>query len=224
MRYLPFLLFSLLLTACAGEPTPDTAAEAAADTQLTTPAGRDLPADQKMTGDPATDTVITRYAYLENQYQTGMLQRKDAVYECGKINGRIELYNDKGDFAMAINSYNDGPQRSVTDRWYFTNGKPAHLFSESVTWEIAGPSVIDSNGNELPGIRTATAHYRYYLADGKTFKFLKKKWEHFNYRNDNVDPASVADEPAATDGAVPERIALVTTARETGVVDCAAFQ
>lgn len=224
MRYLSFLLFALLLTACAGDATSTTAAEAAASTQLTTPPGRDLPADQQMTGDAATDTVIARYAYLENQYQTGMLQRKDVVYECDKINGRIELYTEKNKLAMALNTYNDGPQRTVTDRWYFANGSPVHLLSESMTWEIAGPMVKDNNGNELPGIRTATAQYRYYLADGQTFKFLKKRWEHFNYRTDNVDPETIDNELTETDGAVPARIAVVNTAQETGVVDCKAFQ
>jgi len=218
MRYL-LLLPLLTLLACKPDPQADTAA-AAANTQLTTAQGKPEPADYKMTGDAATDAVIREYVRLDEQYHAGMLQRKDVTYQCGKILGRVELYTEDGKFAMAVNHYNDGDQRTVTDRWYLKDEAPVHFKSESITWEIQGPMVKQANGMETPGIRTATNEYRYYIADGKVFKFLKKSYEHFNYRSDNVDPATVANVPANTNGDIPARFAIVEAARETGSVAC----
>lgn len=215
MRFIPLVFFLLIVAACSGPAEPvATAASAPAV----------VPTDQRMTGDAATDSIRAAANRIDVRFQTGMLQQKNIAYACDKIRGLVELYTDNGVTVLARGKYNDGDTRTVIDNTYFKDGEPFYHYSETNTWELDGTMRTLSNNSEVPGVRNTTAQYRYYLADGTVFKFLKRKYEHYTYALDNPDPDTLPLEEMPVNAELPFRYGLAKSALETGAVDCALFK
>lgn len=188
MRFLPLLLLCLLFS-CSDNSTPAPAA-----TSSTPDAPAVIPFDREMGDDPAINAIKTAYARIEDLYQSNGLDRKRLSFDCGDLMGRFEILKENGEVVLALGEYKDGTQRTVTDRWYFRNGELFFQLSENNTWLLDGPMRTDSNGNSIPGVKNTTYQYRYYISEGKVYKSLKKTWENYSYRTDNVNPAEVPHE------------------------------
>jgi hypothetical protein len=152
-----------------------------------------------------------------------MLQQRNVDYHCGKLNGIIQLHTENGKVVLALNQYKDGTQQTTTDRWYFKDEQLIFQLSETNSWQLDGPMMQDSNGNMIPGVKNTTAQYRYYVKDNTVFKFLKKKYDHFTHKVDNVNPDAVPMEEMTTNGELPFRFGLAKQAMEDSEVDCDFF-
>lgn len=218
MRFLPLLLFTVLLS-CADNSAPEitNAAEPAPATVAP------VPFDQQESGDPDIDAIRAEYGRIEDQYEKSMLQQRNVDYHCGELKGTVQLHSENGKIVLALNQYKDGPQQTTTDRWYFQDEKLIFQLSETNSWQLDGPMMQDSNGNMIPGVKNTTAQYRYYVKDGAVFKFLKKKYDHYTHKVDNVNPDAVTIEDMPTNGELPFRYGLAQQAMEQGVIDCSFF-
>ncbi|WP_020570964.1 hypothetical protein [Neolewinella persica] len=215
MRYFSLLVFALLLS-CSGNEAPITAT-------TTEPAPAAVPLDRQESGDERIDAIRNEYGRIEDQYEKGMLQQRNVDYHCGELDGSIQLHTENGKIVLALNQYKDGTQQTTTDRWYFQDGQLIFQLSETNTWQLDGPMMQDSNGNMIPGVKNTTAQYRHYVKDGTVFKFLKKKYDHYTHKVDNVNPDTVPMEEMTTNGALPFRFGLAKQAMENGAVDCNFF-
>lgn len=215
MRFLPFIFVLSMLSSCSSADAPvvpPTAAPAV------------TPTDQQMTGDPAIDNIRTESNRIDAQFQAGMLQQKNVAYHCDKIRGLVELHTENGEIVLARGKYTDGDTRTVIDNSYFKDGELIYHYSETNTWELDGTMRTLSNNSEVPGVRNTTAQYRYYVADGAVFKFLKRKYDHYTYATDNPNPDTLPLEEMTPGKELPFRYGLAKSALETGAVDCGFFQ
>jgi len=85
-----------------------------------------------------------------------------------------------------------------------------------LAWELDGTMRTLSNNSEVPGVRNTTAQYRYYVADGAVFKFLKRKYDHYTYATDNPNPDTLPLEEMTPGKELPFRYGLAKSALETG--------
>jgi hypothetical protein len=215
MRFLILFLFAALFS-CTDNNPPATAT-------TSEPAPVAVPLDRQESGDANVDAIRTEYGRIEDQYEKGMLQQRNVEYRCGELDGIIQLYTENGQIALAINQYKDGTQQTTTDRWYFKDEQLVFQLSETNSWQLDGPMMQDSNGNMIPGVKNTTAQYRYYVKDNAVFKFLKKKYDHYTHKVDNVNPDAVPMEEMTTNGDLPFRFGLAQQAMENGAVDCDFF-
>lgn len=216
MRYFPLFVFTLLLS-CSGNEAP------VVTPTTTEPAPVAVPLDRQETGDASIDAIRAEYGRIEDQYEKGMLQQRNVDYTCGELVGGIQLHTENGKIVLALNQYKDGTQQTTTDRWYFQDEQLIFQLSETNTWQLDGPMMQDSNGNMVPGVKNTTAQYRHYVKDGTVFKFLKKKYDHYTHKVDNVHPDAVPMEEMTTNGKLPFRFGLAQQAMENGAVDCSFF-
>lgn len=219
MRFLPVLLLALLFS-CSNADTPTSEVTASTEEAPATPA---TPYDRQLTGDADLDPIRTEYARIEDLLQGGMLQQENVEYHCDKINGVIELHRENDQVVLAINKYKDGDQITITDRWYLSNSNLIFQLSESDSWQLDGPMMTDSNGNQIPGVRNTNAQYRYYVKDGATFKFLKKTYDFFTHKVDNVNPDTLPFEEMTVPTSLPFKYALLKEVLENGKVNCSFF-
>ncbi|MFT5999318.1 MAG: hypothetical protein ACI81P_001776 [Neolewinella sp.] len=215
MRFLSLLLFAVLFT-CTDNNQPTAAT-------TTEPAPVAIPLDRQQSGDANIDLIRTEYGRIEDQYEKGMLQQRNVDYRCEDLNGSIQLHTENGKIVLALNQYKDGTQQTTTDRWYFQEEQLIFQLSETNSWQLDGPMMQDSNGNMIPGVKNTTAQYRHYVKDAGVFKFLKKKYDHYTHKVDNVIPETVPMQEMPTNGKLPFRFGLATQAIENGAVDCSFF-
>ncbi len=218
MRTLTCLLFCLLFS-CSDR----SASAPAASTTPGAEAPATIPFDRKLGDDPAVNFIKTAYARIEDAYESNGLQRKRFAFNCGDLLGRFELHSEGDEVVLAIGEYKDGTQRTVTDRWYFRDGELIFQLSENNTWQLEGPPRVDSNGNTIPGVKNTTHQYRYYVSEGKVFKSLKKKWENYTYRTDNVDPEAVPFEEMPKTDRLPFQYTLAKSVIAADSVNCDFF-
>ncbi len=215
MRFCPLVFVLLLFTTCNSSDEP----------VITAPAAPAVtPTDQQMTGDPAIDSIRTEANRIDDQFQAGMLQQKNVAYLCEEIRGLVELHTENGETVLARGKYTDGDTRTVIDNSYFKDGELFYHYSETNTWELDGTMRTLSNNSEVPGVRNTTAQYRYYVADGAVFKFLKRKYDHYTYATDNPNPDTLQLIEMTPGKELPFRYGLAKSALETGEVDCGFFQ
>ncbi len=218
MRLLTFTFLCLLLSCSDG-----TAPAPAAATSPAVEAPAAIPFDRKQGDDPAVNAIKTAYSRIEDAYQSNGLQRKRFNFNCSDLLGRFEVFTENDEVVLALGEYKDGTQRTVTDRWYFRNGELIFQLSENNTWQLDGPMRQDSNGNAIPGVKNTTYQYRYYVSDGKVFKSLKKKWDHYSYRVDNVDPQAVPHEEMPETDRLPYQYTLARSVITADSVNCDFF-
>jgi hypothetical protein len=215
MRFLSLALFAVLIS-CADNSQPAAATN-------TEPAPAVAPLDRQESGDASIDAIRTEYGRIEDQYEKSMLQQRNVDYHCGELNGTVQLHTENGKIVLALNRYKDGTQQTTTDRWYFQDEQLIFQFSETNTWQLDGPMMQDSNGNMIPGVKNTTAQYRHYVKDGTVFKFLKKKYDQYTHRVDNVIPETVPMQEMPTNGELPFRFGLAQQAMDNGAIDCSFF-
>lgn len=219
MRFLLLFLFALVL-GCSNTEQPVAQTD---EPTVEAPAPPAIPFDRQLTGDADLDPIRNEYSRIEDQFAGGMLQQKNVQYVCDQLKGTIELYRENDKVILAVNNYKDGDQTTISDRWYFKDGQLIFQLSESDSWQLDGPMMQDSNGNEIPGVRNTNAQYRYYVKDGTTFKFLKKTHDHFTYRTDNVNPDTLPFEEMTVPTGLPYKYNLLKGALDNGKVDCSFF-
>ena len=216
MRITISVLLLLFLTACGGPTTEPAAANEPAPPPVT-------PTDEQETGEPAIDYIRKDQAVINTLFKTGMLQQRNVQYACEGIRGTAEVHQKGGHPVLVRNTYNDGDNRTITDRFYYKDGALFHQFSETLRWEFDGSTQIDQNGNAVPGIVNHVARYRYYIQEGKVVKFLKRK---FSFSSLEIEPAEEGFplEEMTPASELPYRTELARAAIEDGEVDCAIFQ
>ncbi len=214
-----FLL--LLLTACAPASEPATTATETKAPVAATPAI--TPTDEEVTGDPTVDNIRKQQAIVDDLLSTGMLQQKNLPYNCNGLRGTTEVHRKDGVALLVLNRYNDGENRTITDRFYYKDGKIFFQLSQTLRWEFEGSTKADQNGNDVPVIINHVARYRYYIQDGKVVKFLKRK---FSFSSTDPEPAeeSFPLEDATPAAELSYRTQLAQTAIEKDTVDCTVFQ
>jgi hypothetical protein len=210
-----FLL--LLLTACGPATEPATAPSAVPPPPPVTPT------DRQESDDPTVNFIRKHQAIIDDLFTTGMLQQKNVQYNCNGLRGTAEVHRKDGEVRLVRNRYNDGDNRTITDRFYYKDGELIHQFSETLRWEFDGTTQKDQNGNAVPGIINHIARYRYYIRGGKVLTFLKRK---FDFSSLEVQPAEenfplLKTTPPAE---LPYRTNLAQAAIEEGKVDCSVFQ
>jgi hypothetical protein len=214
MRATISALLLILLTACGPTTEPTTAAPA-------TPAVISI--DEQVSGDPAIDYIRKHQAEVDKLFTSGMLQQRNIQYACEDIRGMAEVHQKDGQPVLVRNTYNDGKNRTITDRFYYKDGELFYQFSETLRWEFTGSTQIDQNGNAVPSIVNHVARYRYYIREGEVVKFLKRK---FDFSSLEVQPAEedFQIEEMTPASELSYRTKLARTAIEDGKVDCAVFQ
>lgn len=214
MRITVSALLLFLLTACgpASEPVA---------TEPATPAV--IPTDEQVTGEPAIDSIRKHQAEITKRYTSGMLQQRNVQYVCEDIRGTAEVHQKDGQPVLVRNTYNDGKNRIITDRFYYKDGELFHQFSETLRWEFDGSTHTDQNGNEVPSIVNHLARYRYYIQGGKVVKSLKRKFVFSSLEGQPAEEGFPIEEmtPASE---LPYRTELARAAIEDGEVDCTVFQ
>lgn len=215
MRITVSVLLLLFLTACgpANEPA-----------SVTEPAPPPVtPTDEQVTGEPAIDSIRKQQAKINKLFNSGMLQQRNVQYACEGIRGMAEVHQKDGQPVLVRNTYNDGNNRTITDRFYYKDGELFHQFSETLRWELDGSTQIDQNGNAVPGIINHVARYRYYVQEGKVIKFLKRK---FTFTSLEAEPAeeNFPLEELTPASKLPYRTELARAAIDDGEVDCAVFE
>jgi len=219
MRAIVSALMLLLLTACG--PATEPAAAAATTTAAAPPAA--TPTDEQVTGDPVIDYARKHQGIIDGLFTTGMLQQKNIAYVCDDLRGTAEVHKKDGQVVLVRNRYNDGDNRTITDRFYYKDSELIHQFSETLRWEFDGSTQIDQNGNAVPGIINHVARYRYYIREGKVAKFLKRK---FDFTSLEAQPAEedFPLEEMTPASELPYRTELARAVIEDGAVDCEVFR
>jgi len=215
MRLSTLTLLLLLLAACGDPVAPPAPTPAPVAT---------IPTDRQVIGDPAIDDIRAEAGRIDDQFEAGMLQQKNVPYTCGDIRGVVELYTEKGTTVLTRSKYSDGDTRTVIDNSYFKDGALIFHYAETNTWEFDGTMRTLSNNSEVPGVRNTTAEYRYYVADGTVFRFLKRKYDHFTYALDNPNPDTLSLQEMTPGKGLPFRYGLASQALETGAVSCDFFE
>lgn len=215
MRATISALLLIFLSACGPTAEPATTTESAPSTVV--------PTDEQVTGEPAIDYIRKHQAEVNKLFTSGMLQQRNIQYVCEGIRGTAEVHQKDGQPVLVRNTYNDGENRTITDRFYYKDGELFHQFSETLRWEFDGSTQADQNGNAVPGIVNHVARYRYYIQGGKVVKFLKRK---FNFSSLEVRPSEedFPLEEMAPPSDLPYRTELAQSAIEDGAVDCTVFQ
>ncbi len=219
MRFILSTFLLLLLTACG--PTSESASTTA--TTIAPPPPPMVLTDEEESDDPAVNFIRKHQGIINDLFSTGMLQQKNVQYNCDGLRGTAEVHRKDGEVRLVRNRYNDGDNRTITDRFYYKDGELIHQFSETLRWEFDGTTQKDQNGNEVPGIINHVDRYRYYVQNGTVVKFLTRK---FSFSSLEVQPAEenfplLETAPPAK---LPYRTKLAQSASEEGTVDCSVFQ
>ena len=221
MRAILPALFLLLLTACGPATEPATTAPVVSAAPDATPPP--TPTDEVVTGNPVIDSIRKEQAAIDALFKTGMLQQKNVSYACTGIRGTVEILRYQDEVRLVRNRYNEGQDRTITDRFYYQDGELIHQFSETLRWEFDGTTQFNQNGTPVPGIINYVNRYRYYFQDGGVVKAMKRK---FQFTSLEVQPAEedfpLQDMPSVSD--LPYRTELARMAVEEGAVDCAVFR
>lgn len=215
MRVIISALLLILLASCGSSTEPAAASKPAPPTVT--------PIDEQVTGEPAIDYIRKHQAEVDKLFTAGMLQQRNIQYACEGIRGMAEVHQKDGQPVLVRNTYNDGKNRTITDRFYYKDGELFHQFSETLRWEFTGSTQIDQNGNAVPSIVNHVDRYRYYIRGGEVVKFLKRK---FDFSSLEVQPAEedFPIEEMTPASELPYRTELARAAIEDGKVDCAVFQ
>lgn len=212
-------LFILLLASCG--PATEPTAEPATTTEPAPPPV--TPTDEQVTGDPVIDYARKQQGIIDELFTTGMLQQKNITYVCDGIRGTAEVHKNGDQVVLVRNRYNDGEDRTITDRFYYVDDELVHQFSETLRWEFDGATKTDQNGTEVPVINNYVSRYRYYIREGKVLKFLKRK---FNFTSPAATPVeeNYPLEEMTPASELSYRTELARMAIEDGVVDCEIFK
>jgi hypothetical protein len=215
MRITISVLLLLLLTAC-GPATEPTAANEPAPPPVT-------PTDEQVTGEPAIDNIRQQQAEIDQLFKSGMLQQQNVQYVCEGIRGMAEVHQKDGRPVLVRNTYSDGENRIITDRFYYKDGELFHQFSETLRWEFDGSIKPDQNGNEVPGVINHVARYRYYIQEGEVVKFLKRKFDFSSLEGQPTEEDFPIEEMTPAND-LPYRAKLAQAAIDDGKVDCTVFK
>ncbi len=118
MRITISVLLLLFLTAC-GPATEPTAANEPAPPPVT-------PTDEQVTGEPAIDNIRKQQEEIDQLFKSGMLQQQNVQYVCEGIRGMAEVHQKDGRPVLVRNTYSDGENRIITDRFYYKDGELFH--------------------------------------------------------------------------------------------------
>ncbi|MEM6769631.1 MAG: hypothetical protein AAF597_03510 [Bacteroidota bacterium] len=168
--------------------------------------------------------IKAEYALISQEMQGEVYTKDSIAYSCEEdvFFGDALLYSDAEETRLVIINSVFGDHAGETEYWYLKNGKPFFVLQEMGTWQFGGPLTVDESGEEVLGTIDKVEQLRYYIAEGKVIRKLRKAFEIKSWE-DSPGADEIPNEEVATDGALPASYEVVEQLITSRKIPCEAI-